>query len=132
MSDVNPIPFGDPTHAPFWDAARRKTLVIQNCEACGQYQFYGRPFCLHCQSDLVVWKEALGIATVYSITSVRKSWVPGFEPPYSVAVVELAEGPRMMTNIVNGTARIGDRVRVTWRERGGLPPVPVFEPDTSK
>jgi len=65
---------------------------------------------------------------VYSITTVRKQWVPGFTPPYRVAIVELDEGPRLLTNIVNGEASIGTKVRVAWRDRSGLPPVPVFEP----
>jgi uncharacterized OB-fold protein len=54
---------------------------------------------------------------------------PGFEPPYPVALVELDEGPRMLTNIVNGEAAMGDRVRLAWKEREGAPPLPVFEPD---
>lgn len=65
---------------------------------------------------------------MYSSTCVRKKWIPQFEPPYTVAIVELDEGPRLVTNIVNGYAKIGDRVRVTWRQRTGLAPVPVFEP----
>lgn len=119
---------GDPTHRPFWDAATRRVLVIQRCADCGQHQFYARPFCIRCQSDAVSWSAVSGAGTVYSITTVRKQWVPGFTPPYMVAVVELDEGPRLLTNIVNGEARIGTRVRVTWRDRSGLPPVPVFEP----
>lgn len=119
---------GDPTHLPFWDAATRGVLVIQRCADCGRHQFYGRPFCIRCQSDAVSWSAARGTGTVYAITTVRKQWVPGFAPPYAVAIVELDEGPRLLTNIVNGEARIGTKVRVTWRDRSGLPPVPVFEP----
>lgn len=119
---------GDPTHRPFWEAATRRTLLIQQCADCDQYQFYARPFCIRCESDAILWSTACGTATVYSVTTVRKQWVPGFTPPYSVAIVELDEGPRLLTNIINGDASIGDRVRVVWRERTGLPPVPVFEP----
>ena len=54
---------------------------------------------------------------------------PEFEVPYLVAIVELAEGPKLMTNIVNGPCAIGDRVRVAWGERDGFPPLPFFEPE---
>jgi uncharacterized OB-fold protein len=52
---------------------------------------------------------------------------PEFTPPYVVAVVELDEGPRLTTNIVNGDTQIGDKVKVAWRERENAPPLPVFE-----
>jgi uncharacterized OB-fold protein len=53
---------------------------------------------------------------------------PGFTPPYVAAVVELDEGPRLTTNLVDGEFRIGDPVEVAWRARPGAPPVPVFRP----
>ena len=120
----------DPTHLPFWEAAARRELVVQECGSCGHKQFYGRPFCLSCEADAVRWVAVSGNGTVYSATRVWRSWVADFEPPYTVAIVELDEGPRLVTNIVNGEARIGARVRLAWRERQGLPPVPVFEPGT--
>ena len=119
----------DATHAPFWEAARRNELVVQHCRSCDHYQFYGRPFCLRCQSDQIAWTAVRGTGTVYSCTCVRRSWIPEFQAPFTVAIVELDEGPRLLTNIVNGAAPIGARVRVTWRQRAGLPPVPEFEPD---
>lgn len=128
MNSPAELPVNDPTHAAFWAAAARGSLTVQHCKACGHYQFYGRPFCLRCQSDDVVWSAVRGTGTVYSSTCVRRSWIAEFTPPYTVAIVELDEGPRLITNIVNGNAAIGERVRVTWRERTGLPPVPVFEP----
>lgn len=125
-------PLGDPTHEPFWEAASRGVLVVQRCGSCGHHQFYGRPICLRCDSDSVAWVPVQGHGTVYSATRVRRSWAPDVEVPYAVAIVELDEGPRLVTNIVNGDAKIGDRVRVAWRTRPGLPPVPVFEPESSR
>jgi uncharacterized OB-fold protein len=101
--------------------------MVQRCDACGEHQFYPRPFCLHCNADVVRWVEAMGTGNVYSITTVHIQLLAELPPPYQVAVVELDEGPRLTTNIVGRECRIGDPVQVRWRERADLPPVPVFE-----
>jgi uncharacterized protein len=128
VSDAAKEEFGDPLSRPFWRAAERRQLVVQRCVACGRHQFYPRPFCLGCQSDRIEWVKANGTGTVYSQSRLHMSAGPEFEPPYVVAVVELDEGPRLVTNIVGGDCNIGDVVRVTWRDRVGAPPLPVFEP----
>jgi uncharacterized OB-fold protein len=92
------------------------------------YQFYGRPFCLACQSDDVEWVRVAGSATVYSVTTVRMKVDVQLDPPYQVALVDLDEGPRLLARIEGGMCAIGDRVRVAWRTRDGAPPLPVFEP----
>ena len=120
--------FGDPTTAEFWAAARRHDLVIQRCGGCGRHQFYPRPHCLSCGSGDLAWVQAKGTATVYSMTEIHMAPSPEFAIPYVVAIVELDEGPKMMTNLVNGRCQIGDRVRLAWRAREGKPPLPVFEP----
>lgn len=114
--------------APFWEAAARRELIIQRCRACGAHQFYPRPFCLACDATDLVWVAAAGTGTVYSMTTVHMQVSPEFVPPYIVAIVQLDEGPRLMTNIVERACTIGDRVQVTWRERAGAPPLPVFRP----
>jgi uncharacterized OB-fold protein len=119
--------YGDALSAPFWEAAARRELILQRCAECGHWQFYPRPFCLACQSDNVGWQPAAGTGTVYSQTTVNIQIAPEFTPPYVVAVVELDEGPRLTTNIVNGDTQIGDKVKVAWRERENAPPLPVFE-----
>lgn len=118
-------PYGDAFNQEFWDSASRRQLRIQHCTECDHYQFYGRPFCLKCQSD-VSWVEARGTGTVYSLTTVRRQLLPEPPVPYIVAIVELDEGPRMLTNIEGEGVRIGDRVRVVWRDRQEAPPLPVF------
>lgn len=123
-----PRAYGDALTAPFWEAAARGELTIQRCRACGAHQFYPRPFCLACDSTELVWVTAAGTGTVYSMTTVRIQVSPEFEPPYVVAIVQLDEGPRVMTNIVGGTCRIGDRVRVAWLKRRDAPPLPIFRP----
>lgn len=118
---------GDPLTAPFWAAAAEHRLLIQGCAECGRRQFYPRPFCLGCQSDRVEWVPARGTGTIYSVTTVRVEVLPELPPPYRVAVIELDEGPRLLSQLVGAEGAIGQRVRVAWREREGRPPLPVFE-----
>ena len=118
--------FGDPMTAPFWAAARERRLLIQRCDACGAHQFYPRPLCLKCGVLGMRWVQVRGEGVVYSMTTVRVPVTPELVPPYAVALVELDEGPRLLTNLVGEGLAIGDRVSVQWRERADLPPLPVF------
>lgn len=118
----------DPMTEPFWLACLKRRLVIQKCTACGAHQFYPRPFCLACESGKVEWVEASGHGVIYSVTTVRIPVVGELPPPYILALVDLEEGPRLLSNIEGGDVRIGDRVSLGWREREGLPPVPIFRP----
>jgi uncharacterized OB-fold protein len=127
MSDV-PV-YGDPVTAPFWAAARRHELTVQECGACGARQFAPRRLCLACQSADVRWLVCSGEATVHSVTVSHLEVVPGLAPPYPVAIVALAEGPHLLTRIVGDdalTVAIDDAVRLDWEEREDAPPLPVF------
>jgi uncharacterized protein len=88
---------------PFWEAAREGRLLIRSCSACGVKHYYPRPFCPSCWSDQVEWVEASGRASLYTWSTVYRNDLPPFrdELPYVAAVVELAEGPRMMTRLVD-------------------------------
>lgn len=120
------LALGDPTTVPFWQGAREGKLLIQRCAACGSHQFYPRPVCIRCGSLEVGWVQASGRGVVYSMTTVRVPVTPELEPPYVVALVDLEEGPRLLTNLMGSGLAIGDRVVVRWRAREPLPPVPVF------
>ncbi len=124
------IEWGDPTTEYFWESARKHQLVIQQCEDCHAHQFYPRAFCLTCDSDRVEWVRASGFGTVYSRTIVHLPANPalGLSSPYTAAIVELDEGPRMLTNLTRNDCAIGSRVQVSWRERKGQAPVPIFGP----
>lgn len=92
-----------PKHTPetvhFWEGTRLGELRLQRCSSCGHTYFPPRPFCSVCASRDVSVTNASGRATLYSyIISHRPA--PGFTPPFSIAVIQLEEGPRMMTNIV--------------------------------
>ncbi|MBL8581434.1 MAG: OB-fold domain-containing protein [Rhizobiaceae bacterium] len=123
LSDIGAA---DPTTEAFWTACGERRLLVQHCRACGGHQFYPRPFCLACESNDLEWVESAGKGTIYSLTTIRMPVTPELPPPYLLALVDLDEGPRLLTNIVGETATIGERVTLDWRDREGLPPLPVF------
>ncbi len=128
MTERVPAPYGDPLHAPFWEAAARRQLALQRCQRCRTHQFFARPFCVRCDADALEWVTASGAGTIYSMTTVHRQVSPELPVPYVDALVDLDEGPRLLTTIVGDAApRIGARVRVTWKERPDAPPLPVFE-----
>ena len=96
------LPTPDVETQRFWDATREARLLIKQCRACGKHHFYPRPFCPTCWSEDVEWVEASGRATLYTWSIVHVNDLPPFPErvPYVAAVVDLAEGPRMMTNVV--------------------------------
>jgi len=126
MAEIPYAEFADPVTEPFWRACAERRLIVQRCAACGAHQFYPRPLCLACESVRVEWVEAAGRGRIYSLATVRVPVVEELKPPYLLALVDLDEGVRLLTNIEGESARIGDRVEVAWRDREGLPPVPVF------
>jgi len=111
---------------PFWDAAAEGKLLIKKCTACGEPHFYPRTHCPFCFSDKTEWVEASGQGTVYTYSVMRRASIP-----YAIAYVTLAEGPTMMTNIVDcdlDSIKIGQPVRLVFRPSEGGPPVPMFTP----
>jgi len=96
------LPTPDAETEPFWDAAKDGKLLIKKCNACNEFHFYPRPFCPKCWSDDVEWYEASGRATLYTWSVVHRNDLPPFHErvPYVAAVVDLDEGPRMMTNVI--------------------------------
>ena len=93
------LPQPTPETKHFWDGTRAGELRLQRCDECSHTYFPPRPFCPKCASRKVSAFAASGRAILDSYV-IHHRKVPGFEPPYAIAVVKLAEGPRMMTNIV--------------------------------
>jgi hypothetical protein len=106
-----PLPEPSAISAPFWKGLREGELRLQRCQQCERHVFYPRSVCPHCLSDRLGWTRASGRGRVYSYTIVRRAMNPAFaaEVPYVFAIVELDEGPRVTTNIVNCRS---DEVRV--------------------
>jgi uncharacterized OB-fold protein len=126
------VPVVDAHTRAFWDAARERRLLIKACTECGRPHYYPRPFCPFCWSDRVEWVEAGGRATLYTYSVVHVNDLPPWQDrvPYVAAVVELAEGPRMMTNLVGcdpDRVVVGMELRVDFRADGEFT-VPVFRP----
>ena len=110
----------------FFDAARQGRLLIPVCTTCKRAHWYPRAICPFCASDKVEWREASGKGTIYTFSVMQRA-----KEPYAIAHVTLAEGPTMLTNIVDcdfDRLRIGQPVAVVFQETEGGPPVPMFKP----
>jgi len=132
------IPIIDSASAPYWDAARQGRLLIAGCGACGKVHHYPRPFCPHCWSDDVQPVQASGAGTLYTYSTVYANDLPPFRDrlPYVAAIVELAEGPRVMTTIEGAQPdglRVGMAVTASFRPVDADDPegpyLTVFTPD---
>jgi uncharacterized OB-fold protein len=95
------LPNPDLETQPFWDGCREGKFLLRHCNACGVDSYYPRPFCPVCWSDDVAWKEASGRGTLYTYSVVTVNDLPPFNErvPYVAAIVELEEGPKVMTNV---------------------------------
>ncbi|MBA2947132.1 Zn-ribbon domain-containing OB-fold protein [Streptomyces himalayensis] len=128
------LPEPDAFTRPYWEAAAEGRLLVRRCRACGRAHHYPREFCPHCWSEDTDWERASGRATLYTWSVVHRNDLPPFgtRTPYVAAVVDLEEGPRMMTEVVDceeGALRIGMRLEVAFRAVAGDDfVVPVFRP----
>ncbi len=120
----------NPDSEPFWAATADGRLTLQRCAACGAVVWWPKAICPACQSFDLAWFDATGRGTVYSYTVVHRapgSW--GRAAPYVLAYVELEEGPRLMTNIVDSdpdAVTIDAPVRVVWHDTGEGNALPRF------
>jgi uncharacterized OB-fold protein len=114
-----PLPRIDEESRGYWEALARHELYVQRCRDCGTVRFPPRAVCTGCMSSATEWLRCSGRGTVYSFTVTHQNQAPGFreELPYVLAIVELAEGPRVMTNVVEcppDAVRIGMPVEVVF------------------
>ena len=124
-------PLPTPETQPYWDGCAAGELRLQRCTHCDAHYFPPRPFCPDCLSDEVTWEALSGRATLHTYVINHRA-APGFEAPYAIAVVQLEEGPRLMSNIVDveqtPEALVLDMaLEVTFEARGDVH-VPVFGP----
>jgi uncharacterized OB-fold protein len=99
IDPARPLPRPTPETAHFWEGTTRGELRLQRCRACRRTYFPPQPFCPACGHDDVDVVLASGEGTLYSYVVTHRA-APGFDAPYVIAVVELAEGPRMLANLV--------------------------------
>jgi hypothetical protein len=129
-------PAGDDS-GPFWEATREGRLVVQWCTDCDRGVFYPRAFCPHCAAgrSALEWRTASGRATVYAAVVEHRPEAAGAPfsggEPYCVALVDLDEGVRMLTNVVGcppGDVQAGMGVAVTWEPLSDGRQLPLFRP----
>lgn len=128
---ARPAPVPDADSRPFWEGVDVGELRLQVCDSCRRWFYYARGLCPHCHSDDLTWSVASGRGTVHSFTISRRGAGPAFaaDVPYVVALVDLEEGPRMLSNVVDcdpESVRIDDPVVVDFRELSPGQVLPVF------
>jgi hypothetical protein len=133
MAYRKPLPRIDEESRGFWEALARHELYFQRCRDCGTKRLYPRALCTSCLSSATEWVRASGRGTVHTFTVTHQNQAPGFrdELPYVLAVVELEEGVRLMTNVVGGTpdaVRIGMPVEVVFEDVTPEVTLPKFRP----
>jgi uncharacterized protein len=123
MRDSTPNP-GD---EPYFAAAAEGKLMLKKCGDCGEHHHFPRALCPFCFSDKVQWVQAKGTGEIYSYSVSRRAG----PVVYCIAYVTLAEGVKMLTNIVDcdlDTVKIGQKVNVTFKKTEGGVSMPVFAP----
>ena len=124
MSDF-PAPPVSPESERFYEAAGQGKFLIRRCTACGKPHWYPRAVCPFCFGP-TAWEEASGQGVIYSYSVMRR-----IKPQSAIAYVTLAEGPTMLTTIVDcdfDALRIGVAVRLVFKPSKDGPPVPCFTP----
>lgn len=126
------LPLVDDRNRPFWTGGEDGVLRFWRCDDCGYWIHPPSPRCPRCLSKAVSVAEASGDAVVHTFTINHQAWIPGLDPPYVVAIVELVEQPglRLTTSLVGiepEAVAIGLRVRVTF-ERYDDVWLPFFAP----
>jgi uncharacterized OB-fold protein len=120
-----PLPRPSADTKTFWDGCAVGELRYQRCTHCGQTQLIPRALCATCQREDLQWHTASGHGQVLSFTVVHRPPVPAFqkETPYTIALVDMEEGFRLMVNVRGGGSTplaIGQRVRIGFREVEGV------------
>lgn len=122
MADyTKPLPLIEKWNAPYWQAAKRHEFVAQQCRSCGYVHLPPGPACTNCLSADQDWVQLSGKGTIYSFGVYHQLWHSGFkeEVPYNVALIELAEGPQIISQVVgcsNDSLSCGAPVEVTFED----------------
>ena len=96
-----PAPTVHPDNQAFWEGVQREELVFQRCKGCGVWSHPPRPMCPKCRSVEKDWVPSAGKGKIHSWVTYQKAPHPGFKAPYAVVLVELEEGVRMVSNLVD-------------------------------
>lgn len=127
-----PVPDTKGIGQRYWEGLKDRKFLVQSCEDCHRQIFYPRILCHHCGSTNVSYREHSGEGEIYSFTVVHRTRHPAFKEkvPYVVAIIDLAGGGRMMSNIIDcnpDDVKIGDRVKVTFTDITDSTTLPHFK-----
>lgn len=131
-----PAPIPSRETEPFWDGCAKEQLLLQQCTRCQRYRHPPSPICPDCLSSEHEWVQASGRGTVYTFSIVRHAFRRAWEPlvPYVLGVIELAEGPRLLSNVVDVApeeVRIGMEVELMFEPISEDMKLPLFRPCAS-
>lgn len=98
-----PLPHIDEESRPWWEAVQRHELYVQKCRNCGDLRYHPRALCTNCMSSRTEWVRCKGTGKIYTFTVTNQNQAAGFRDslPYVMAWVEVDEGLKMLTNIVD-------------------------------
>jgi len=128
-----PMPAINEDSAPYWEGTRQGELRAQRCSDCGHFRFPPAILCPKCLSEMAEWRCLSGRGKVYSFIIVHRPIHPAFleDAPYNVAIIELEEGLRMHTNVVecpDEELRVGMTVEAVFEKINDEVTLPKFRP----
>jgi len=128
-----PLPTVTIDSEAFWKSAKERALKLQRCDQCREFRYYPSPICHFCSSDQFTWEPVSGNGTIYSYTVLERAKGNPFEGdvPIAIVLVELAEGPVMMSNLVDYDPQklaIGQAVTLDYADVNDEITLPVFRP----
>jgi uncharacterized OB-fold protein len=136
MADYNkPLPVPDPVTQPFWDSLKAKAIQLQRCGGCKQVIFYPRPLCPSCLSDDLTWGpvSGRGVVHAFAIPHRHPNRVFTADGPYVVALIELEEGAKILSNLVDvdptpEAVKVGMPVEIVYDDVTDEVTLPKFRP----
>ena len=129
MSETFPVPEPSAVSAQFWAATEKHQLTMQRCETCDRLVWYPRSVCPRCGEFSLRWEQLSGQGVVYAVSVHHRPAHPAFadKVPYSVVLVDLDEGARIMSNVFGPPPTVGDSVSVEWIPLDDGRNLPTFE-----
>ncbi len=130
---AKPVPTVDDLNRPFWQGCLNNRLMLQTCSACGHVRYPIAAYCPECLSEDAIWTPMSGRGAVFSSIVFHQVYHPAFKDdvPYNVSLIQLDEGPRMVSNVVGippEAVKVGDRVEVLFDQVTDGLCIPRFRP----
>ncbi|HEX3589731.1 MAG TPA: OB-fold domain-containing protein [Pseudonocardiaceae bacterium] len=115
---AKPLPTITDENRPFWDGCAAGELRMQECSSCAHVRYPIQPLCPRCLATEFTWRTLSGRGEVFAHAVYHRAFHPAYaaDVPYDLVLVQLDEGPRMYSNVVDGEVRVGDRLAVVFDE----------------